>query len=67
MKEIIEIEFDQEIECSCGNKSHLAGFYPCNDNGEYVEPIASEWDDLYKCDRCGQIFRQVGYNARGGI
>jgi hypothetical protein len=52
---IIKTIMDDEFTCKCGNKSHYEGFYPCNEKGEYVEPIPS-WEGYYKCDKCDQIY-----------
>lgn len=55
------IEFSEEIqECKCGNNDRGEGFFPCLENGEIIEPtLDSGWKDLYKCVRCGQIYRHV--------
>lgn len=44
--------------CICGNRPINAGFYPCNDNGDFIEPDeASGWVNLYICAEigCGRI------------
>lgn len=42
--------------CTCGNTPDSQGFFPCNSNGDYVEPTPEEWKtDSYVCDRCGNI------------
>ena len=55
--------FDGEgdmFKCSCGNTTHQEGFHPCLEDGTNVEPEpGSGWVDLYKCDRCEQIFRSM--------
>ena len=40
--------------CVCGNTPTSQGFYPCDDKGNEVEPLA-DWPGLYFCDRCGRI------------
>jgi hypothetical protein len=47
--------------CVCGNRSHLAGFYPCDRDGNGLEPLASgPWDGrLYYCDACRRIIDQT--------
>lgn len=59
-KEIIEIIEDEhgDIECLCGNIPSSQGFFPCNENGEDVEPV-SGWNGLYRCDGCGRIIRPI--------
>jgi hypothetical protein len=45
--------------CLCGNDPSYAGFYPCNEKGEVVEPTAEEWTtNCYVCDQCGRIINQ---------
>lgn len=45
-------------ECVCGNTPVSDGFFPCNDNGDEVEPVEGQWEDLYVCAKCGRILRQ---------
>ncbi|MGN7300398.1 hypothetical protein [Ferdinandcohnia sp. SAFN-114] len=54
-KKIIKVALKDDFKCECGNQSHLDGFYPCNEDGEYVEPSPS-WKGHYKCDSCDQIY-----------
>lgn len=56
---------DGEWYCICGNRADLDGFFPCDAEGNEVEPVAGAWDDLYKCDRCGAIIS--GANGGGEI
>jgi hypothetical protein len=45
--------------CLCGNRAIEDGFYPCNSEGEQVEPTDEDWTtNCYVCDRCGRIIRQ---------
>jgi len=45
--------------CLCGNQPITEGFFPCNEQGEQVEPTPEAWTtDCYVCDRCGRIIRQ---------
>jgi hypothetical protein len=49
---------DEGWQCSCGNEPHWYGFYPCNADGKVVEPTEADWKDgMYKCDRCGFVFK----------
>jgi hypothetical protein len=54
--------------CLCGNSPDYTGFFPCDKDGnEMVPDVASNWDDLYVCARCGRIIKQstlevVGHN-----
>lgn len=63
-KEIITYDemFDGEgdgFECICGNAIEVE-FHPCLEDGTNVEPEqGTGWVDLYKCDRCGQIYRSM--------
>jgi Zn-finger protein len=49
---------DEEIICNCGNSPSQQGFYPCDENGNDVEPVKG-WKGLYKCDNCGLIHHVV--------
>jgi hypothetical protein len=45
--------------CPCGNTPGSDGFFPCNKDGNEMEPaIGSGWTDLYVCARCGRIIKQ---------
>jgi hypothetical protein len=45
--------------CLCGNTTGEEGFYPCNNQGQEVEPTPEEWTTgCYVCARCGRIIRQ---------
>jgi len=49
-------EFD-EWTCICGNTSLDEGFYPCDAEGNMVEPTIEDWTtNLYRCGRC---FRKI--------
>lgn len=49
---------NEDAECSCGNMTHLDGFYPCNAEGTEIEPTEEAgWNGLYVCARCGKIYR----------
>ena len=42
--------------CVCGNRPAEDGFYPCDREGNEVEPIVgSNWENLYVCAQCGRI------------
>lgn len=39
--------------CVCGNRPDTDGFYPCDSDGNDLEPVLDgSWDGLYRCDRC---------------
>ena len=49
----------EDWECLCGNTPMQDGFFPCNTQGELVEPTPEEWvTNYYVCDRCGRIIEQ---------
>ena len=50
--------------CICKNEPSDDGFYPCNEQGDEVNPIAG-WDGLYVCNRCGRIIRQETLEVLG--
>jgi hypothetical protein len=61
MSEFIQHEpgDDSEWICLCGNTADADGFSTCAANGEDIEPnIGSDWDNLYRCDRCYRIIDQ---------
>jgi hypothetical protein len=43
--------------CLCGNRPDSDGFYPCDKDGNEVEPVEG-WENLYVCARCGRIINQ---------
>jgi len=52
-------EDQNEWICLCGNTGLYEGFYPCNSEGELVEPTPEDWTtDCYVCEQCGRIIRQ---------
>lgn len=53
-RKIIEVFMDDNFECYCGNTVILDGFFPCNKDGEYVEPVPG-WSGHYKCS-CDQVY-----------
>jgi hypothetical protein len=71
-KEVISHEKgnDESWICICGNTPVSQGFYPCNADGNEMEPnIGSNWDGLYVCLKCGRIIHQntlevVGQNPK---
>ncbi|HYT36280.1 MAG TPA: hypothetical protein VEL49_03800 [Ktedonobacteraceae bacterium] len=55
---ILTDEFGEWV-CICGNVPSDEGFYPCDEQGNMVEPTPEEWTTkLYRCDRCGRIIDQ---------
>jgi hypothetical protein len=48
---------DEAWICLCRNTPVSHGFYPCDKDGNKVEPTAG-WDDLYICAQCGRIINQ---------
>jgi hypothetical protein len=41
--------------CVCGNTPGDHGFYPCDSDGNEMEPvIGSDWENLYVCAQCGR-------------
>ena len=43
--------------CICKNTPDADGFFPCDKNGNEMEPVAG-WDELYVCASCGRIIKQ---------
>ena len=56
--------------CVCGNTPCDDGFYPCDGDGNEMEPsIGSDWENLYVCASCGRIINMdtleiVGQNLK---
>jgi len=57
--------------CVCGNTPSGAGFYPCDANGNEMEPtIGSGWTGLYVCNdkECrreqNRIYRKIRWSRR---
>jgi len=54
--------------CLCGNTPRLEGFYPCDAEGQIVEPTPETWTtDCYVCDRCGRIINQATREVVGRV
>lgn len=52
--------------CICGNRPADDGFFPCDKNGNEMEPlIGSDWKDLYVCANCGRIINQYTLEVLG--
>lgn len=48
---------DEAWICLCGNRPDSDGFFPCDRDGNEMEPVEG-WEDLYVCGRCGRIINQ---------
>ena len=51
-----------DYTCGCGNTANGSGFHPCDEQGEYVEPLPdtgwwlserTRWEGQYRCADCG--------------
>ena len=51
-------------KCICGNTPVSAGFYPCDEHGNEMEPVKG-WKNLYVCDDCGRIINQATLEVVG--
>lgn len=46
------------IVCNCGNTPETNGFFPCDSSGNEIEPtLDSNWDGLYVCAKCKEIYQ----------
>jgi hypothetical protein len=45
---------DEAWICLCGNEPSKDGFFPCDEKGNEMEPVAG-WGGLYVCARCGRM------------
>lgn len=53
-----EPQDDDAWVCQCGNTPHTDGFFPCDRNGNEVEPVEGKWEGaLYVCARCDRIIQ----------
>lgn len=55
---------DEAWVCICGNQPHEDGFYPCDKEGNEMEPV-SPWENLYVCARCGRVINQDSLEVVG--
>ena len=55
-KNISLSDFSDDFICECGNHSSSYGLFPCDKNGNDMEPM-SEWDYDYVCMQCGLIYQ----------
>lgn len=71
-KNVERIKLEPGVEdgwiCLCGNTPADDGFYPCDEQGNEVEPMKG-WKNLYVCFGCGRIINQdnleiVGRNPK---
>lgn len=45
-----------DTPCDCGNDTSQEGFFPCDRDGNEVEPLLGVWTEpLYVCARCRKI------------
>ena len=52
--------------CVCGNRPDSDGFFPCDKDGNEMEPaVGSNWAGLYVCARCGRIIEQDALEVIG--
>jgi len=60
-KELIthETGYPDAWVCVCKNTPVDHGFFPCDKNGNEMEPLkGSDWNGLYVCANCGRIINQ---------
>lgn len=50
--------------CICGNTPDTGGFYPCDEDGDLIEP-GGDWDRLYRCERCGRVIDDRDHQVIG--
>jgi len=59
-KQKIHVDEYGEWTCLCGNVASEDGFFPCDADGNSVEPTPQEWTtNLYRCDRCLRKINQA--------
>jgi len=59
-KQKIHVDEHGEWTCLCGNVASEDGFFPCDADGNVVEPSWQEWTtNLYRCDRCLRKINQA--------
>jgi hypothetical protein len=63
-----DVEYDEAWICICGNRPTSDGFYPCDQDGNEVEPTPTEWKtNWYVCGRCGRMIDQNTLEIVGTI
>ena len=63
-----EKDNDEAWVCICGNEPSKDGFYPCDEQGNEMAPVAG-WSNSYVCFHCGRIIdpdslRVLGRNPK---
>ena len=57
---------DEDWICICGNRPDQDGFFPCDSDGNEVEPTPAEWKtNWYVCLRCGRMIDQDNLEVVG--
>ena len=58
---LTKITVDRDLWiCLCGNTASAQGFFPCDSEGERVEPSLQAWTSgWYVCDGCGRIIDEA--------
>jgi hypothetical protein len=57
---IFDFSKQDYMTCDCGNIPETDGFFPCDSNGNEMEPLlGSNWDSLYICARCKEIYNTI--------
>lgn len=52
--------------CLCGNVPAADGFFPCDAEGQQVQPTTAEWtSNCYVCGRCRRIIHQHSLEVVG--
>jgi len=59
MRETIAANEHDDWKCLCNNTAIGHGFYPCDENGNEVEPTEKAWKtNWYVCRQCGRVIDQ---------
>ena len=57
---------DEAWICICNNTPSGGGFYPCDENGNEVEPTVKDWKtNLYVCADCGRMIDPETLEVKG--
>lgn len=56
----IRVDAPDDWTCQCGNQCHTDGFYPCDRDGNEIEPEPHIWEELSVCGRCHIILTNQG-------
>lgn len=58
-------DYGEFTRCICGNDQITDGFYPCDEQGNEVQPDDRWNGELYVCGHCGRVVNQFTGKVEG--